>query len=80
MPKNANPLRPIYIMYSLQGFALSLIGIFIPIYFLTLGYSVSQVLVFYILHYVCLVAFAFAAIYPAKFVGPQRTFFSESRF
>ena len=41
----------IYAMHSIDGIAGGLIGIFIPIYFLTLGYSVSQIFVFFILRF-----------------------------
>lgn len=66
-------MRAIYLMHSLQGFAFSLIGIFIPIYLLTLDYQVSQVLIFYIYHYLFLAIFAFLAAYIASRIGLQRT-------
>jgi len=71
--KNRTGLKAIYLMHSLQGFAFSLIGIFIPIYLLTLNYQVSQVLIFYIFHYLFLAAFAFLAAYVASRIGLQRT-------
>ncbi|MBR9677448.1 MFS transporter [Candidatus Woesearchaeota archaeon] len=41
-------LNEIYLMHAIDGFALSLIGIFVPIYLLILGFSVSQVIIFFI--------------------------------
>ncbi len=70
--KNKN-LDAIYIMHSLQGLALSLIGIFIPIYLLILGYFIKDVLVFYIIHYLSLLFFAFMALVVAKRIGLVQT-------
>ena len=58
-----NGLKPIYTMHSIEAFAMSLIGIFIPIYFLTLGYTISSVLIFFIVHYGFLALFSFLAIF-----------------
>ena len=44
-------LREIYATLSLRTFALSLAGIFIPIYLYTLGYSISQVLIYLIVYH-----------------------------
>jgi len=71
--KENKGLKAIYAMHSIQGFAMSLIGIFIPIYLLTLNYSVSQVLVFYIMLYAFLLFFAFFAIIVANKIGLQQT-------
>jgi len=60
-------------MHSIDGFAGSLIGIFIPIYLLTLGYSVKQVFVFYIITYAALTGFFFLAGYCASRWGLKRT-------
>lgn len=66
-------LKAIYAMHSIQGFAFSLIGIFIPIYLLTLGYTVSQVLVFFIIYYGSVAIFSFLAIYLANVFNLQKT-------
>src|SRR3989339_165777 len=75
-----NNLKPIYIMHSIEGFAMSLIGIFIPIYFLTLGYSVSDVLIFFITHYTLLPVFGFLAIWVAGRIGLQKTIMTRFPF
>lgn len=67
-------------MHSIQSFALSMIGIFIPIYLLTLHYSVSQVLLFFITHYSFLLVFAFVAIYTASHIGLQQTIIARFPF
>jgi len=66
-------LRAIFLMHSIDGFAGSLIGIFIPIYLLTLGYSVKQVFIFYIITYAALTGFFFLAGYCASRWGLKRT-------
>lgn len=59
-------------MHSIQGFAFSLIGIFIPIYLLTLNYSVSKVLIFFIIYYLAGLVAAFSAVYIARHIGLQQ--------
>ena len=66
-------LQAIYTMHSIQGFALSLVGIFIPIYLLTLGYSVSQAIIFFIIYYIAGLIAAFTAVHIAKYIGLQQT-------
>ncbi len=41
-------LYPIYAMHSLQGLAGSLVGVFVPIYLLKLGNSLTDVFIFYL--------------------------------
>lgn len=65
-------LNKLYLAHSIQGFAFSLVGIFIPIYLLTLKYSLSQVLIFYIIHYAFLLFFAFFAMRIISRIGPWR--------
>lgn len=67
--KRNNNLRAVYLMHSIDGFAGSLIGVFIPIYFLTLGYSVSQVIIYFIYYYILCCLFSFLSIYVAKYLG-----------
>ena len=75
MPKHLKQkgLAAIYTMHSIQGFAFSLIGIFIPIYLLTIGYSVAQVLIYFIVYYGLVAAFSFLAIFIASRIGLERT-------
>jgi MFS family permease len=60
-------------MHSIDGFAGALIGIFIPIYLLTLGYSVTRIFLFYITTYVGITILFFLAGYLAWHFGLKRT-------
>lgn len=73
-------LRAVYLMHSIDGFAGSLIGIFIPIYFLTLGYSVSQIFVFYLILYAALAVLFFLAGYLSSRLGLKRTILARLPF
>jgi len=66
-------LRNIYFMHSVQGFAMALVGIFIPIYLLTLDYTVRETILFFLAHYGAVLVFTFVAIYLAKWIGLQNT-------
>lgn len=66
-------LKAINTMNTIQELAFSLFGIFIPIYFLTLGYSLSQVFLFFIVNYILIVIFSFVAVYLANRIGLQQT-------
>lgn len=59
---------------------MSLVGIFIPIYLLTLGYSVRDVLVFFITHYALLPVWGFLAIWIAGRIGLQKTIMTRFPF
>lgn len=66
-------LSAVYLMHSLNGLAGSFIGIFIPIYLLTLRYSVMQVFSYYLL-YAIAVFFLFALTgLAARRFGLKRT-------
>jgi len=71
--KKLDGLRAINIMNTIQELAFSLFGIFIPIYFLTLGFSLSEVFVYFIIQYVLIALLSFAAVYIANRVGLQQT-------
>ena len=67
------PLNAIYWFNSLNSLAWSLIGIFIPIYLITLGHSLSSVLSFYILDsFVVFFASAPAVVISAR-IGLKKT-------
>jgi len=66
-------LSAINTMNTIQELAFSLFGIFIPIYFLTLGYSLTQVFLFFIVQYILVVVFSFVAAYLANRIGLQQT-------
>lgn len=45
-----NPITELYITNSLRSFSLSMINLFLPIFFLQQGYSFSQLILFYMLN------------------------------
>jgi len=73
LPFLKKQLNEIYIVHSLDAFVFSLIGIFVPIYLLTLGYSVSQVLIFYIIKQLAVCVFSFLAGYVSNHFGLKHT-------
>ena len=78
--KEKQQIWGIYWMHSIQSFASSMVSIFIPIYFLNLSYSVPQVIKFYIVHYLLLLAFAFITIYVVRLIGLQQTILARAPF
>ncbi|MCU0679506.1 MAG: MFS transporter [Planctomycetes bacterium] len=62
-------INAVYTTVSIEGFAYSLIGIFIPIYLLKLGYSLSAVFIFFIVHNLSLAIFSIIAGYTVSRIG-----------
>ena len=58
-------LSELYASMAIKGFALSLIGIFIPIFFLEKGFSMMEVGYFYIIQFLLMIIFSACA---AKFI------------
>jgi DHA1 family multidrug resistance protein-like MFS transporter len=67
--------QAIYAMQSIDGIAGSLIGIFIPIYFLTLGFTITDIFYFFIANNLAILAFFFAAGWFAKKFGLVQAIF-----
>ncbi|HRN96159.1 MAG TPA: hypothetical protein PLD54_01795 [Candidatus Levybacteria bacterium] len=64
-------INRIYSSNTIRSVALSLIGIYIPIYLLTLGYTLSEVIVFFTLTHVCALLIGLFVIVPLlKKYGP----------
>ena len=63
----------VYAMQSFDSIAGGLIGIFMVIYFLTLGYSVSQIFIFYIINNFSILVLFFIAGFFSKRFGLART-------
>lgn len=72
--------RAIYAMQSIDGFAGGLIGIFIPIYFLNLGFSVKDIFLFFIVNNLAVLFFFFLAASFAKKFGIFKTLFAHWTF
>lgn len=71
--KRKESLRMVYAMHSIDSSAFSLVGIFLPIYFLTIGYSVSQVIFYFIIQNTVLLFSSFVAGYIGSIYGIQKT-------
>ncbi len=64
----------LHVMNSIEGLGWSLIGIFIPIYFLKLGFSLPQVFVYYIIQNSVICLGAFLVIFLEKFISIKKIF------
>lgn len=70
----------VYLMNSLKGPTGALIGVFIPIYFLTLHYSVAQVFIYYIVYALFVLILFTGASALARRIGLKRTLFAYLPF
>jgi hypothetical protein len=64
-------LNEIYFFMSARSFALSLIGIFIPIYLFLSGYGFQNILIYYILLYFIEFVFEYPSALLLKKIGPK---------
>ncbi len=64
---------PLYVAHTIRGFVSSLIGFFIPIYFLTIGFSLSTVLWFFAIYYYFVILFSVLAGGIGNKVGLKHT-------
>jgi len=67
------PVRDVFWIHALDSFVNALFGIFVPIYLLILGYSVSNVLGFYIVKFVALAVFFYVAGFISSRLGLKHT-------
>jgi MFS family permease len=65
--------RAIYLMQTIEGLAGGLIGVFIPIYFLTLGYGLKDIFYFFIVNNFGILTLFFAAALFARRFGFAKT-------
>jgi MFS family permease len=61
--------KAIYAMQSIEGIAGGLVGIFIPIYMLTIGYPIYQIFLFYIVNNLATLPLFFLAAWLAQRIG-----------
>jgi len=66
-------LGELYVSIAFRSFAISLIGIFIPIYLLTLNYSLEQIYLFYVVAYLAHSVIAIPSGYFASRFGFKHT-------
>jgi MFS family permease len=64
-----NKIKWIYIHQIFRVFALSLITIFVPIYLLTLNYTLNQVIIFFLIYNTAIIVFAPLAVMLSKKIG-----------
>lgn len=76
--KSKKSISPIYLNQFLRGVAFSLFGIFIPIYFLTLGYSLSEIFTYFLIFHVVTFLAAPLAIRLSKSYGYKKIMISSS--
>jgi MFS family permease len=67
-----NPMNGVYMMHSIRSFAGSLIGIYVPIYLLKLGFSITDVFVFWLIYSISVFVFCAVAAYISKKVGLKK--------
>ncbi len=67
--KISGEMKFIYLHQVLRAFALSLISIFVPIYLLTLGFSINVVLLYFVIYYTFLLIFSPLALFFSKKIG-----------
>lgn len=64
-------LNEIYIFNSLRSLAFSFVTIFIPIYLLSLGYTIQAILSYYIIFYLFEAFTEFISVHLIRFLGPK---------
>lgn len=66
-------LSEVYIAMAFRGFALGMVGIFIPVYILKLGHGLSAVFLFYACYFLFRVVMDFVAAHSVARFGPKHT-------
>lgn len=67
-------LRAIYVLESVESVAATLVGIFVPIYFLQLGHSLAEVFIYYLVYSLVVMVFFFIAGFLSARIGLKKTF------
>lgn len=67
------PVRDVFWIHALDSFVNALFGIFVPIYLLILGYSVGNVLSYYIIKFIALAVFFYIAGFISSKLGLKHT-------
>lgn len=66
-------INELYLTHAIRSFAISMIGLFIPIYLLQQGYSFSEIGVFLLIHYGIAIPLSFIALKLAAKKGVKHT-------
>ena len=64
-----NGFNKVLRMMSLNGFAMSFVSIFVPIYLFNLGYSFQMVMIWIMIHHATLLFFAFVTVKVSNKIG-----------
>lgn len=72
-PKIERELKGVYVSSILRSIALSLISVFVPIYLMSLGYTLNQALLFLVVFYIGVVIFSLAAVLLSAKIGLKHT-------
>ena len=78
--KKKNKIKAVYTMLIIDTFGFSLIGIFIPIFILSQGYEFQNIIYFYIVHNIFLLATMVIAIVAGKRIGLKRLLIARLPF
>ncbi len=73
-------LYHLFLHQFIRGLAFSLVGVFIPIYFLTLGYSFTSVLVYFLIFHTVTFIFTPIALLSAKKIGYKISIITSAVF
>ena len=66
-------LDELYISFFFKSFAEAMISIFIPIYLLTLGFNIVDVMVYYLVYYIALIIAMFPGMWFSSRLGIKKT-------
>lgn len=70
--KLSDPINGVYLMHSIKSLASALIGIYVPIYFLKLGYGLTNVFIYWLVYGVCVFLFCAAAAFISNKIGLKK--------
>ncbi len=73
MPLPQRQRMALYLTNAIEGFVLALVGVFVPVYFLQLGYSLRAVFAFLLLKHAAVLAGTYLAVWLAARLGFART-------
>ncbi len=65
---------------SIQGFALGLFTIFIPVFLINMGFCLNEIFIYYIIFYFCMILFSPFAGYVSSFIGFKKIIFLRPLF
>lgn len=70
---NFDELSEVYVTMMVRSLAISMVGIFIPVYLYKLGYSVTSILMVFAFYFTLRIGLDFAAAFTTARIGPKHT-------